>query len=581
MKTSVKALSLIITLAMLVTSIPVVFSFATGAGQTAAEAAEIAKAADPVPAVDENENGAGGYKCFFPEARYDLPTAINDEEPSEITAVKKSDGSFRLPETKIGDITVTRQPITVLGDPDTDGYYSDVESAAGFLAEKMAARETTVTVPIKIPVPDPDYEESQLREMFDQLFNEVLDGAFEHTGVGYMGDYLQWHYGGAGASGGISGDGEYYFFTINYSISYYTTAEQEAELDERAAELLSSLDIRDASDYEKVKAIYDYMCENIVYDNANLNNNNYKLKYTAYAALINGTAVCQGYANLFYRLALDSGVDARLIAGLGNGGAHGWNIVQIGDLYYDIDSTWGAGFYPDHTDVWFLKSESDFNNAYNNTHVRYNEYATDEFNAAYPMSQTSYVDGTSDPGNNVYVYSYCDASADHVHNFRWQITDDHTLVSEATCTSGDTFKYTCSCGEHSDSTYTFELDNALGHTMTFVDAREATRDEEGNCAYYVCGRCGKFFADEDGTEELTEEQTVIPKLTFDYTSGDLDGDDVTTSDDALYLLYAIFDDEHFGLDESKVDYNGDGQFDSDDAIYLLYHTYFPELYPIG
>ena len=72
---------------------------------------------------------------------------------------------------------------------------------------------------------------------------------------------------------------------------------------------MKSLDLSNKTDYQKVKAIYDYICSNVTYDHDNLNDESYSLKYTAYAALINKTAVCQGYASLFYRLALDAGVD--------------------------------------------------------------------------------------------------------------------------------------------------------------------------------------------------------------------------------------------------------------------------------
>lgn len=62
------------------------------------------------------------------------------------------------------------------------------------------------------------------------------------------------------------------------------------------------------NDYENTKAIYDYLCQNITYGNDNLNDDTYLLKYTAYAALINKTAVCQGYAVLLYRLLLEEGI---------------------------------------------------------------------------------------------------------------------------------------------------------------------------------------------------------------------------------------------------------------------------------
>ena len=64
------------------------------------------------------------------------------------------------------------------------------------------------------------------------------------------------------------------------------------------------------SDYQKIRSIYDYLTSNIKYDYANLKNDKYIKKYTAYAGLIKKTCVCQGYSLCFYRLALEVGLDA-------------------------------------------------------------------------------------------------------------------------------------------------------------------------------------------------------------------------------------------------------------------------------
>ena len=50
------------------------------------------------------------------------------------------------------------------------------------------------------------------------------------------------------------------------SIPFNGTAEQEAELDEAIETLKSELALDGKTDYEKVKAIYDYMTANISYD---------------------------------------------------------------------------------------------------------------------------------------------------------------------------------------------------------------------------------------------------------------------------------------------------------------------------
>ena len=67
-----------------------------------------------------------------------------------------------------------------------------------------------------------------------------------------------------------------------------------------------------------------------------LEDDNYKLKHTAYAALMHKTSVCQGYAVLLYRMLKECGIDNRIITGYGGSERdekHAWNIVEIDDKY--------------------------------------------------------------------------------------------------------------------------------------------------------------------------------------------------------------------------------------------------------
>ena len=56
------------------------------------------------------------------------------------------------------------------------------------------------------------------------------------------------------------------------------------------------------------------------------------------------------------------------------------------------------------------------------------------------------------------------------------------------------------------------------HTMTPVRGKAATCMDEGNSAYYICSVCDKWFADEAGSQEITDkESVVIPALGHDFS----------------------------------------------------------------
>lgn len=244
--------------------------------------------------------------------------------------------------------TITFAPVT---------YYTTSAQVAAELRTAMKNREKTVVLYMH-PTDGVD-------------LGGVAEAAMAHTGAPTEGDYLKWQYAGYGASA-LSwsyGGSNPQCFMITYSITgYYTDTTQEYAVDTFVTEFKNSTAIQFATDdYEKIKAIYDWLCTNVVYDYTNLNSPEYMLKHTAYAAAINHTAVCQGYAVLFYRLALECGIDARVIAGKGKGANgwedHAWNIVKLGGNYYLLDATWDATkelYQKPAKYDWFLKGSESF-----------------------------------------------------------------------------------------------------------------------------------------------------------------------------------------------------------------------------
>ena len=297
----------------------------------------------------------------------------------------------------------------------------------------------------------------------DGILDEIAEKAMEETGVPTQGDYIRWTYAGWSGSYSLESDDEGLHYVFVYDCKYYTTAAQEAELSEKIDSVLQSLDINDeSSDYDVICAVYDYICANVSYDYDNLNDSEYLLKYTAYAAMINKTAVCQGYSALMYRMLQQKNIDCRLIPGSN----HAWNIVAIDGVYYNADSTWDAGRGPKNY-AYFLCGDSDFAE-----HTRYSEYSTEEFYRLYPMAKTKYVVCPShsygawvttkaptctESGIETRTCAKCGVS----ENRAIPATGHHydAVATAPTCTEKGYTTHTCACGD----SYTDSSTDAVGH----------------------------------------------------------------------------------------------------------------------
>ena len=297
----------------------------------------------------------------------------------------------------------------------------------------------------------------------DGILDEIAEKAMEETGVPTQGDYIRWTYAGWSGSYSLESDDEGLHYVFVYDCKYYTTAAQEAELSEKIDSVLQSLDINDeSSDYDVICAVYDYICANVSYDYDNLNDSEYLLKYTAYAAMINKTAVCQGYSALMYRMLQQKNIDCRLIPGSN----HAWNIVAIDGVYYNADSTWDAGRDPKNY-AYFLCGDSDFAE-----HTRYSEYSTEEFYRLYPMAETKYVVCPShsygawvttkaptctESGIETRTCAKCGASEDRAIPATGHHYD--AVATAPTCTEKGYTTHTCVCG----LSYTDSYTDAVGH----------------------------------------------------------------------------------------------------------------------
>ena len=97
----------------------------------------------------------------------------------------------------------------------------------------------------------------------------------------------------------------------------------------------------------------------------------------------------------------------------------------------------------------------------------------------------------------------CETTGNHAWN-------DGTVTKNSTCNAQGEKTFICTdCG--AEKTEPIPI-NSSAHSMTYVPAKNATTEAEGNVAYYHCSVCGKNFADQNGTQELTKVTTdKLPK----------------------------------------------------------------------
>lgn len=209
---------------------------------------------------------------------------------------------------------------------------------------------------------------------------DALDQAIEMDNTSTSSDYDYMKFKQAATYMNMKGYG--YYYIVTYTMEYLESYEQTQLVDEKVHTILQELQIQKKTEYEKVKAIHDYIIENVTYDLSTENN-------TAYTALVDQTSACQGYATLLYKMLTEVGVECRIIGGTTEGIPHAWNIVKVDGAWYNLDCTWddpiGGGVKKKHQYDYFLKSNRAFSD-----HIRDKEYNTTEFNQQYTMSPTSY-----------------------------------------------------------------------------------------------------------------------------------------------------------------------------------------------
>ena len=278
----------------------------------------------------------------------------------------------------------------------SDTRVSSIKEAYMVLRAAMVNRESTVTIIL--------HEEGNFAHQLAELVNDntepikqimvenrdaIYRNSYNHTGKGNEGDYIRESIKSATKEAEfINVTDDYLETKYTYQLGYYTTKAQETVVTNTIEQVIRSLNLDGKSKYKKIKAIYEFIINNVTY--YDIKSNDYPdFIFTAYGALAQREAVCQGYSQLFYRLCNDCGINCRTIIGdsdrVNTEFKHSWNIVKCGNKYYECDPTWDADRVKiGRGIVYFMTGEHPA------IHIADPEFRTDKFKAKYPISSKAY-----------------------------------------------------------------------------------------------------------------------------------------------------------------------------------------------
>lgn len=112
------------------------------------------------------------------------------------------------------------------------------------------------------------------------------------------------------------------------------------ELNLALNDILKQQTSSDMGDYEKEKAIHDYMVTNYKFDTSVTV---YDLEHPSQSVeglILYNKGICQGYSEVFDLLMKKIGITSQMVWGQASGENHVWNMVKLSGEWYMVDVTW-------------------------------------------------------------------------------------------------------------------------------------------------------------------------------------------------------------------------------------------------
>ena len=127
--------------------------------------------------------------------------------------------------------------------------------------------------------------------------------------------------------------------TIKYKMDKDKLKARIETFEKEVEKMLNEAIRTDYSDFEKIMAIYAYMCKNFQYDFSPIDGNTVD-EFSDYACLMTKKGICCEIAGSYSYLLLQCDVEAMSFGGEGTSGNHDWTYIKLGGKCYHADATW-------------------------------------------------------------------------------------------------------------------------------------------------------------------------------------------------------------------------------------------------
>ena len=117
----------------------------------------------------------------------------------------------------------------------------------------------------------------------------------------------------------------------------YCTAQDIAAMQVKLDQLVDQANTLCQTDLEKVFYVHEWLVQNIAYDREHLSDD-VQDDHNLRGALLDGTAVCDGYAKTYALVLRKLGITGVLVTSKDIG--HAWNMVELDGNWYQVDCTW-------------------------------------------------------------------------------------------------------------------------------------------------------------------------------------------------------------------------------------------------